>query len=130
MSDRATQKADNADKRAAHLAQMKKKKRGGLPGNRNARRERAVLGPHLKDREQVVKLTGFSYPYLLEAMKEGRFPRARRWGNRNVWLSAEVEQWMASLPLSPLTNVNADPAEKETAQRKAPGRDAERFCRF
>jgi predicted DNA-binding transcriptional regulator AlpA len=114
MSDRATQQADAAAKRAASLATLKaSKKRGGQRGNRNARRHEAVPPPrpHLLDRVQVCALTGFSYPTLLQWMKEQRFPSARLLGNRNVWLSSEIEQWLVNLPLSPLTNL----VEKETA---------------
>jgi predicted DNA-binding transcriptional regulator AlpA len=55
----------------------------------------------------VCRLSGFSYPKILEWMKQGTFPRARSLANRNVWLSQEVCEWIANLPASPLTNTDA-----------------------
>jgi predicted DNA-binding transcriptional regulator AlpA len=61
-------------------------------------------------RAEVLALTGRSYATLWQWMREGRFPLARKMGDRPVWLSTEIEQWIADLPphrLKPLRARNA-----------------------
>lgn len=43
----------------------------------------------------VIATTGFGRSYIYELMKKGKFPQARRIGERAVgWSSHEIEQWV------------------------------------
>jgi predicted DNA-binding transcriptional regulator AlpA len=59
--------------------------------------------PRLLLKSEVCAITGFSFPTIWQWMREGRFPRSRMIGNggssKSVWLSTEIEQWMAALPV-------------------------------
>jgi predicted DNA-binding transcriptional regulator AlpA len=39
-------------------------------------------------------------------MRAGTFPRARVVGGRSMWLSTEVDAWLAALPVRPLKGDN------------------------
>jgi predicted DNA-binding transcriptional regulator AlpA len=56
----------------------------------------------LLDRHEVCALAGCTYPTIWKMMREGRFPRSRACGGKAVWLSSEIEAWLAALPVRPL----------------------------
>jgi predicted DNA-binding transcriptional regulator AlpA len=56
----------------------------------------------LLNRHEVVAITGLTYPSIWQRMKRGEFPRSRVLGERSVWRSDEIDQWLANLPLRPL----------------------------
>jgi predicted DNA-binding transcriptional regulator AlpA len=58
-----------------------------------------IVGPHLLDRHLVCAKAQTSYPTLWEMMRRGLFPRGRIHGGKTKWLSTEVDQWMAALPI-------------------------------
>jgi predicted DNA-binding transcriptional regulator AlpA len=70
-------------------------------------RERAADGsqgpPRLLSKSDICAITGFSFPTVWTWMREGRFPRSRMIGNggssKSVWLSTEIDAWMATLPV-------------------------------
>src|SRR5215510_12923596 len=62
----------------------------------------ANLSPRLLDKAQVCAITNVTYPTLWTWMRSGRFPRARIVGGKSMWLSDEVEAWLATLPVRPL----------------------------
>jgi predicted DNA-binding transcriptional regulator AlpA len=47
-------------------------------------------------------ITGLSYPTLWQWMRDGRFPRSRIVGGKSMWLSTEIDAWLAGLPVRPL----------------------------
>jgi prophage regulatory protein len=59
-------------------------------------------GIRLLSKVEVCDRTGISFPTIWKWMRSGNFPRARALGGSTVWIAAEVEQWMASLPKRPL----------------------------
>jgi prophage regulatory protein len=70
-------------------------------------RERAAdksQGPpaRLLSKDDVCALVGVTYPKIWEWMREGRFPRSRVIGSKSnsksVWLSTEIDSWIAGLP--------------------------------
>ena len=49
--------------------------------------------------EQVLRMVPVSRTTLLKMEREGRFPAGHFIsGNRKVWISSDVEQWMRALP--------------------------------
>jgi prophage regulatory protein len=56
----------------------------------------------LISKPKVLKIVGCSYPTLWAWMRAGKFPRSRVVGGRSMWLSTEVEAWLAELPIRPL----------------------------
>jgi predicted DNA-binding transcriptional regulator AlpA len=67
--------------------------------------------PQLLDKHQVCSLLNLSFPTVWKMMIEGRFPRPRVLGgksSKSMWLSSEVETWVAGLPVRPLKGDNAN----------------------
>jgi predicted DNA-binding transcriptional regulator AlpA len=56
----------------------------------------------LLNRHEVLALAGCSYPTLWAWMRAGKFPRSRIVGGKSMWLSTEIDEWLANLPLRPL----------------------------
>ena len=48
---------------------------------------------------EVLVVAGCTYPTLWKMMREGNFPRSRVVGGKSMWLSSEVDAWMAALPV-------------------------------
>ena len=59
-------------------------------------------GAHLLPKRQVLAIINVSYPTLWSWMRQGKFPRARAVGGRSMWLSSEIEAWLAALPVRKL----------------------------
>jgi predicted DNA-binding transcriptional regulator AlpA len=57
------------------------------------------LGYRLMSKPEVCAVAGISYPALWVWMREGKFPRARIVFGRSMWLSTEIEKWIANLPV-------------------------------
>jgi predicted DNA-binding transcriptional regulator AlpA len=57
---------------------------------------------------EVLALTSLTYPTLWLWMREGRFPRARQVGGKTMWLSTDIDAWLAALPTRRL---KGDPVE-------------------
>jgi predicted DNA-binding transcriptional regulator AlpA len=55
--------------------------------------------PRLIPKAEVLVVAGCTYPTLWKMMREGNFPRSRAVGGKSMWLSTEVDAWMAALPL-------------------------------
>ena len=56
----------------------------------------------LMTKPEVLAITGLSFPTLWQWMRDGKFPRSRIVGGRSMWVSSEIEQWLAALPKRPL----------------------------
>jgi predicted DNA-binding transcriptional regulator AlpA len=56
----------------------------------------------LLDKHEVCAIVGVTFPCLWQWMRDGKFPRGRAVGgnsSKTMWLSSEVEAWMAALPV-------------------------------
>ena len=67
-----------------------------------ARRQTANSLPALRDlqlltRQEIMALTGLSYPTIWAWTQDGRFPRALKVGGKNMWRATEIDAWLASL---------------------------------
>jgi predicted DNA-binding transcriptional regulator AlpA len=58
--------------------------------------------PRLLDKADVTAITNVTFPTIWAWMRAGTFPRSRVVGGKSMWLSSEVEGWLAGLPLRPL----------------------------
>ena len=67
-----------------------------------ARAPPAPLGARLLSKREVLGIVGVSYPTIWSMMRANTFPRSRVVGGKSMWLSTEVEAWMAALPRSRL----------------------------
>jgi predicted DNA-binding transcriptional regulator AlpA len=56
----------------------------------------------LLDKADVCAIANVSFPTIWAWMRAGRFPRSRVVGGKSMWLSTEVEQWLAKLPIRAL----------------------------
>jgi predicted DNA-binding transcriptional regulator AlpA len=93
----------------ANLRDRAKAALAGEPLPRNHDRERThgarappPLVERLLSKYEVMTITGMSYPTLWAWMRDGRFPRSRIVGGKSMWLSTEIEEWLAGLPVRPL----------------------------
>jgi predicted DNA-binding transcriptional regulator AlpA len=63
-----------------------------------ARAPQARLGVGLLSKREVLAITNVSYPTVWSWMRRGTFPRSRVVGGKSMWVSTEIESWMAALP--------------------------------
>jgi predicted DNA-binding transcriptional regulator AlpA len=88
---------------ARRAAKLKAKRR--KPAVSPADSARPPPGVRLLDRTEILQITGMTFPTIWEWMRAGKFPRSRVTGgskSKSVWLSTEIEDWIAGLPLRPL----------------------------
>ena len=71
------------------------------------------LADRLLSKVEVLAIANCSYPTLWDWMCKGKFPRSRIVAGRSMWLSDEVDRWLAGLPVRPLKGDSA--AEENTA---------------
>jgi predicted DNA-binding transcriptional regulator AlpA len=69
------------------------------PPERVSAARRSQGPPRLLDKAEVCAIANVSFPTLWARMRKGEFPRARVSGGKSFWLSTEIEEWMASLPV-------------------------------
>jgi predicted DNA-binding transcriptional regulator AlpA len=62
----------------------------------------ARLGAHLLSKREVLAIANVSYPTLWSWMRHGTFPRSRVVGGKSMWLSTDIEAWLATLPVRKL----------------------------
>jgi prophage regulatory protein len=74
-------------------------------------REKTKQAPRLLSRPEVVALTGFSYSWIWQMMRANKFPRSRIVGGKSMWLSSEIDEWLANLPTRKLKGDNTPPEE-------------------
>ena len=81
-------------------------------------RERALrVAPlvRLMAKSEVLSIVGCTYTTLWQMMRRGAFPRSRIVGGKSMWLSTEVEAWLAALPVRKLKgDPDAGIAQQET----------------
>ena len=58
--------------------------------------------PRLLDKAEILTITGVSFPTVWAWMRAGTFPRSRVVGGKSMWLSTEIDAWLAQLPVRPL----------------------------
>lgn len=82
-----------------------------------AKARAAIAAPRVRllAKHEVMAIANVSYPTIWLWMRSDppRFPRSRIVGGKSMWLSSEVEAWLAKLPLRPLKG-------NSTSERDAP----------
>jgi predicted DNA-binding transcriptional regulator AlpA len=56
------------------------------------------LAERLLSKYEVMTITGLSFPTLWAWMRANKFPRSRIVGGKSMWLSTEINSWLAELP--------------------------------
>jgi predicted DNA-binding transcriptional regulator AlpA len=69
-----------------------------------AKAKAAVAAPSVRllGKSEVMAIANVSFPTLWLWMRDEKFPRSRIVGGKSMWLSSEIEAWLAGLPLRPL----------------------------
>jgi predicted DNA-binding transcriptional regulator AlpA len=60
------------------------------------------LAERLLSKAEVLEIVRVSYPTVWAMMRRGQFPRSRIVGGKSMWLTSEVNTWVARLPVRPL----------------------------
>jgi predicted DNA-binding transcriptional regulator AlpA len=96
------------------------------PGVHAARAAPPQLGIRLLSKRQVLAIANVSYPTLWSWMRQGKFPRSRAVGGKSMWVSTEIEAWMAALPRCRLKGDRAPEAHDRDNPRNATALRAKR----
>src|SRR5262249_16457511 len=86
-----------------------------------------IQGPRLLSKPEVLAIVGCTFPTLWLKMRHGEFPRSRVVGGKSMWLSTEVEGWMAALPMR---QYKGDEHSTEMAEGRPPPPRRERKKRI
>jgi predicted DNA-binding transcriptional regulator AlpA len=93
---------------------------GSRPGERPhaaqvqaAREQTAASLPALRHlqlltRQEIMALTGLSYPTIWAWTQKGIFPRALKVGGKNMWRATEIDAWLAGLERRALKPIGGD----------------------
>jgi predicted DNA-binding transcriptional regulator AlpA len=94
--------ADQKHRRKAGLAPDHPKRRNRDREHVHGARAPPPLAERLLSKYEVMTISGASFPTLWQWMRDGRFPRSRIVGGKSMWLSTEIDAWLAGLPVRPL----------------------------
>jgi predicted DNA-binding transcriptional regulator AlpA len=67
-----------------------------------ARGPPARLGVRLLSKREILAITNVTFPTIWAWMRAGTFPRSRVVGCKSMWLSTDIEAWLATLPVRKL----------------------------
>ena len=56
----------------------------------------------LLDKNDILSITNVTFPTIWTWMRAGTFPRSRVVGGKSMWLSSEIDAWLAYLPVRAL----------------------------
>jgi predicted DNA-binding transcriptional regulator AlpA len=56
----------------------------------------------LLSRPEILAIANVTYQTIWAWMRKGEFPRSRIVGGKSMWLSTEVDSWLAGLQVRPL----------------------------
>ena len=65
----------------------------------------------LRDKREILAITGLTYPTIWKMMRAGTFPRSRVVGGKSMWRSDEVDEWFDGLPIRRLKGDDVAPRE-------------------
>jgi predicted DNA-binding transcriptional regulator AlpA len=71
----------------------------------------------LLGRREVTAIVGVSHVTLWTWQRAGTFPRSRIVGGQSMWLSSEIDVWLAKLQVRPL---KGDPGVVSKPRRRRP----------
>jgi predicted DNA-binding transcriptional regulator AlpA len=70
-----------------------------LSPERASAANRSQAPPRLLSKADILTITNVSFPTVWAWMRAGTFPRSRIVGGKSMWVSTEIEHWLAALPL-------------------------------
>jgi predicted DNA-binding transcriptional regulator AlpA len=75
-----------------------------LPRYRHERHVHGARAPpvRLLDKADILAITHVTFPTVWAWMRAGAFPRSRIVGGKSMWLSSEIDAWLAELPVRQL----------------------------
>jgi predicted DNA-binding transcriptional regulator AlpA len=77
-----------------------------VPAHRAHDRQRAQAprahSIRLFDKREILAITNVTFPTIWAWMRKGTFPRSRVVGGKSMWLSTDIEAWLATLPVRKL----------------------------
>jgi predicted DNA-binding transcriptional regulator AlpA len=75
-----------------------------LPRYRHERHVHGARAPpvRLLDKADIRAITHVTFPTVWAWMRAGTFPRSRKVGGKSMWLSDEIDAWLANLPVRAL----------------------------
>ena len=79
------------------------------------------MSARLLSKREVLAIIGFSYPTVWSWMRQGKFPRSRVVGGQSMWLSNEIETWLAALPVRQLKGDEPEALARAPRQRELNG---------
>ncbi len=59
---------------------------------------RGPAAARLLSKRQVLGIVSLSYPTIWKMMRSGTFPRSRVVGGKSMWVTSEINDWIANLP--------------------------------
>jgi predicted DNA-binding transcriptional regulator AlpA len=68
----------------------------------NSKKKKVVEDDRLISKPEVLDRVGVTFPTVWNWMRENKFPRSRMVNGKTVWLSSEIDQWIADRPASRL----------------------------
>jgi predicted DNA-binding transcriptional regulator AlpA len=75
------------------------------PANKISAKAKALthrVPVRLLSKPEVMAIAGVTFPTIWTWMQDGKFPRSREAGGKSMWLSTEIDAWLAGLPVRPL----------------------------
>jgi predicted DNA-binding transcriptional regulator AlpA len=69
-----------------------------------AKSKAAIAAPRVRllAKHEVMAIANVSYPTIWLWMRDGKFPRSRIVGGKSMWLSSDIDAWLAGLQVRPL----------------------------
>jgi predicted DNA-binding transcriptional regulator AlpA len=64
--------------------------------------QNVALPVRLLDKRDIRSITHVTFPTIWAWMRAGTFPRSRVVGGKSMWLSSEIDAWLADLPVRAL----------------------------
>jgi predicted DNA-binding transcriptional regulator AlpA len=74
--------------------------------------------PRLLDKAEILTITRVSFPTVWAWMRAGQFPGSRVVGGKSMWLSTEIEDWLAALPVRPLKGDKPEAASRHVGDTR------------
>jgi predicted DNA-binding transcriptional regulator AlpA len=79
-------------------------------GHKRARGAHAPPAVRLLGKPEVCAIANATFPSIWGWMRAGTFPRSRVVGGRSMWLSTDIDAWLAGLPVRVLKGDTPSPA--------------------
>jgi predicted DNA-binding transcriptional regulator AlpA len=105
----------------AHIAEAGLKPDVAPSRRRDRKRAHGVRAPpapavRLLGKPEVCAIANATFPSIWSWMRAGKFPRSRIVNGRSMWLSTDIDAWIAGLQVRPLKGDAPSPAPEQQNQ--------------